>query len=144
MQPWVWWLVAAAVLALVEVGTTTLVVGMFAVAALGAAATDAVGGGSLAQALVFALTSVLMLGVVRPVARRHLRTPIETRTGVAALVGRRALVLDRVGPTSGRVKLGGEVWSARCYDPALVIEPGRSVEVVSIDGATAVVLESET
>ncbi len=144
MQSWIWWLVAAAVLGAVELGTATLVVGMFAVGALGAAGTGALGGGAIAQALVFSLVSLLMLVVVRPVARRHLRTPIETRSGVAALVGRQATVLLQIDGSGGQVKLAGEVWSARSYDPARVIAPGRTVDVVSIDGATAVVLESES
>lgn len=143
MEPWIWWLVAAAALALVEIGTTTLVVGMFAVGALGAAGTDALGGNILAQAVVFTLLSVLSLVVLRPLATSQLRVPIATRTGTEALIGRQAMVLERIDASGGRVKLGGEIWSARSYDPRLPIEPGRSVDVVSIDGATAVVLDSE-
>jgi membrane protein implicated in regulation of membrane protease activity len=87
--------------------------------------------------------SVAMLGVVRPVALRHLRQAPEERTGVAALVGRQAVVLERIDGHSGRVKLAGEVWSARSYDPSHAIEPGRTVDVVSIEGATAVVLDAD-
>jgi membrane protein implicated in regulation of membrane protease activity len=89
--------------------------------------------------------SVAGLAVVRPVALRHLRTPHAIRTGTAALVGERGLVIEPVSRDDGRVKVKGEVWSARTYDPhAAVIEAGRNVEIVQIDGATVVVYESET
>ncbi len=84
-----------------------------------------------------------MLAVVRPIALRHLRTPAAIRTGTDALVGSGAVALERVDANGGQVKLKGEVWSARTYDPHVVIEAGRNVEVVQIDGATAIVYESE-
>jgi membrane protein implicated in regulation of membrane protease activity len=68
-----------------------------------------------------------------------MQTP-ETRTGVAALVGSRAVVIERVDGDGGRVKLAGEVWSARSYDGHAVLEPGQSVDVIQIEGATALVL----
>jgi membrane protein implicated in regulation of membrane protease activity len=89
------------------------------------------------------VVAVAMLAVVRPVALRHLRTPLAIRTGTAALVGEHGLVLEPVDAHDGRVKVKGEVWSARSYDPSVRIEVGRSVEIVQIDGATAVVYESE-
>jgi membrane protein implicated in regulation of membrane protease activity len=96
----------------------------------------------LLQAVVAVVASAALLGVVRPIARRHLRTPLETRTGVAALVGRDALVIARVDAHSGQVKLGGEVWSARAFDDHDVIEPGERVQVAEIEGATALVYRS--
>ena len=140
---WYWWVVAALGLALAEITTVNLVFIMLAVGALGGALAALVTDSFLAQALVAAAVSLLMLGVVRPVAMRHLRQPIETRTGTAALVGRTAVVLERVDSQDGRVKIGGEVWSARSYDPGSVLEPGTAVAVVRIDGATAVVYPSE-
>jgi membrane protein implicated in regulation of membrane protease activity len=89
------------------------------------------------------VVAVGMLAVVRPIALRHLRTPLAIRTGTAALIGERGLVLEPVDGHNGRVKVKGEVWSARTYDPTTSIEPGRSVEIVEIDGATVVVYESE-
>ena len=76
-------------------------------------------------------------------ALRHLRTPLAIRTGTAALIGERGLVLEPVDGENGRIKLKGEVWSARAYDPSASIEAGRHVEIVQIDGATAIVYESE-
>ena len=70
-------------------------------------------------------------------------SPVAIRTGTAALIGQRGVVLEAVGAESGLVKLKGEVWSARSFDPHHTIEAGRHVDVVQIDGATAVVYESE-
>jgi membrane protein implicated in regulation of membrane protease activity len=140
---WYWWLLAALILALVEITTVNLIFIMLAAgAAVGALV--AVGSSSLiVESLGAAVASVLMLVVVRPVAMRHLRQPIEVRTGTAALIGAGGIVLDRVDSRDGRVKIGGEVWSARTFDPSAVLEPGTPVEVVRIDGAHAVVYASE-
>ena len=140
---WVAWVGLAVVLAIVEVTTLDLVFAMLAVGALAGAATGLVTDNVLLQALVALVVSVGMLFVVRPIALRHLRTPHALRTGVAALIGEKGLVLEAVDARDGRVKIKGEVWSARSFDPSCTIEPGRAVEVVQIDGATAVVYESE-
>lgn len=137
---WVWWVVAAVVLGIVEVTTLDLIFLMLAAGALAGAATALATDNVALQAIAALVVAVAMLGLVRPIALRHLRTPIETRTGVAALVGAKALVVERVDGHGGRVKLAGEVWSARSYDGETVLEPGASVDVVEIDGATALVL----
>jgi membrane protein implicated in regulation of membrane protease activity len=93
------------------------------------------------QLLVFALSSFASLGLLRPIARAHLRMPVAIRTGTAALEGARAVVLQRVDVDGGRVRIGGEEWSARAYMPDQVLEPGTQVEVVKIEGATALVYE---
>jgi len=79
--------------------------------------------------------------VLRPIARRHLRQPLALRTGTAALVGAKAVVVERVDTAGGRVKIGGEIWSARAFDESQVLEPGTRVEVAQIEGATALVYE---
>jgi membrane protein implicated in regulation of membrane protease activity len=140
---WVAWLGLAVVLGIVEVTSLDLVFAMIAVGALSGAATALVTGNLAVQVLVALAVSIGMLFVVRPIALNHLRTPRAIRTGVAALIGERGLVIEQVDEHSGRVKLKGEVWSARTYDPSHVIPAGKHVEVVEIDGATAVVYESE-
>ena len=140
---WVAWLGLAAALGLVEVATLDLLFLMLAAGALGGAAGAALGAPLVLRVLLALAVSVAMLGVVRPVALRHLRTPYESRTGVAALVGRQGVALERIDAHAGQVKLSGEVWSARAYDPHHVIEPGQTVDVVRIEGATAVVYASE-
>jgi membrane protein implicated in regulation of membrane protease activity len=137
---WAVWFLVAVLLGVVEVTTLDLTFAMLAVGALAAAGVSAAGAPFLLAVAVSLAVSVGMLAVVRPVALRHLRAGApELRTGVAALVGRQAVTLARVDGHSGQIKLAGEVWSARCYDPQQVIEPGSTVDVVQIDGATAVV-----
>ena len=141
---WAAWLGLAVLLGIVEVTTLDLTFAMVAAGALAGAATGLVTDNLVVQALVALVVAVAMLAVGRPVALRHLRTPLAIRTGTDALVGERGLVIEAVDGQTGRIKLKGEVWSARTYDPSTSIEAGRSVEIVQIDGATALVYESES
>jgi membrane protein implicated in regulation of membrane protease activity len=141
MQAWAFWLILAGVLVVGEVMSLGLVLGLIALGAFVAAAVALAGGPLALQLIAFAGGSVALLWLVRPIARAHLRTPRAIRTGTAALLGSRALVLERIDAHGGRVKIGGEVWSARAYDETQVIEPGTTVEVMKIEGATALVYE---
>jgi membrane protein implicated in regulation of membrane protease activity len=127
------------VLAVGEIFTLSFFLGPIAVAAVAAAIVSLVGAGLGIQWIVFIAVSLASLAVLRPIARRHLRTPGQIRTGTAALVGSRAVVLDRVDGDGGQVKIGGEVWSARSFDEDHVFEEGARVEVLQIKGATALV-----
>jgi membrane protein implicated in regulation of membrane protease activity len=141
MEEWVWWMVAAGVLAVGEIATLGFFLGPVAVAAVAAAIVALAGAGLAVQWIVFIAVSLASLAVLRPVAKRHLRTPGRIRTGTAALVGGRAVVLERVDRDGGQVKLAGEIWTARPYDDDESYEPGARVEVLKIDGATALVAE---
>jgi membrane protein implicated in regulation of membrane protease activity len=141
MDEWVWWMIAAGVLAVGEIATLGFFLGPIAIAAVTAAIVALAGGGLAVQWIVFIAVSLASLLVLRPVAKRHLRTPGQLRTGTAALIGRPAVVLERVDRDGGQVKLAGEVWSARSYDDDEAFEPGARVEVLKIDGATALVAE---
>jgi membrane protein implicated in regulation of membrane protease activity len=141
MDDWVWWMIAAGVLAVGEIATLGFFLGPIAVAATLAAIVALAGAGLAAQWIVFIAASLGSVLVLRPIARRHLKTPPSIRTGTAALVGGRAVVLERVDASGGQVKLGGEVWSARSYDEDDAFEPGTRVEVMKIEGATALVAE---
>jgi membrane protein implicated in regulation of membrane protease activity len=139
---WVIWIIAAVVLAVGEMLTMGLFLAPFAAGAVMAALVAGVGGGAVVSWGVFILTSLLLLLVVRPIARSHRRTPAPLRTGTAALVGGRAVVLERIANQEavGCVKLeNGEVWTARSYDDDDVFDIGERVEVVEIRGATALV-----
>ena len=135
------WIIAAGGLAAGEVLTMGFFLGPIGLAALVAAVIALVGGGTAIQLIAFIAAAVASLGLIRPVARRHLRTPARIRTGAAALIGARAVVLERVDADGGKVKIGGEVWSARAYDEDRVLDPGTRVEVMQIEGATALVSE---
>ena len=139
MNAWVWWLVLAGVLIVGEMLTTTLLLGMVAVGAVAAAVASLLGGNFVLQVAAFAVVSLAMLLVARPVARKHLRTPVKLRSGVAALVGTDAEVLAEVDGRDGRVKISGETWSARSADGMSVFSPGDTVRVIGISGATALV-----
>jgi membrane protein implicated in regulation of membrane protease activity len=143
MGIWVFWLIVAAVLGLVEIVTTTLAFGLVAVAALVGAAVGFAGGDLALQFGAFAVTAGVGLGIARPLAMRHIRQPPLLRTGTAALVGRSAYVLDEVTALGGRVRIGGEEWSARPYDETLTIPKGSTVDVFQIEGATALVYPRE-
>jgi membrane protein implicated in regulation of membrane protease activity len=141
MEEWVWWMIAAGVLAVGEIATLGFFLGPIAVAATLAAVVALAGAGLAAQWIVFIAASLGSVLVLRPIARRHLKTPPRIRTGTAALAGGRAIVLERVDANGGQVKIGGEVWSARSYDEEDAFEPGMRVEVMKIEGATALVAE---
>ena len=139
MVAWIVWLIVAAVLAVAELVTFTFALGLIAVGACVAAAAAAFDLGLPFQLLAFVIASVAGLGLVLPIARRHIKQPPLLRTGPAALVGRPAHVLEEVNGRGGRVRIGGEVWSARSYDETLVIPVGADVDVMQIEGATALV-----
>jgi membrane protein implicated in regulation of membrane protease activity len=142
MPAWVIWAIVAVLLAVGELATPGLFfLGPVALAAVASAVVAAIGGGAVIQLIVFIVGALASLATIRPVVRRHLHMPARLRTGTAALVGARALVLERIDAHGGRVRIGGEVWSARSFDESQVIEPGTSVEVVKIEGATALVYE---
>jgi len=142
MAGWLAWSIAAALLAVGEVFTPGMFfLGPVALAAVASAVAAAVGGAVWLQLVVFIAGSTASLGLLRPIARAHLHMPVAIRTGAAALEGGHALVLQRVDANGGRVRIGGEEWSARAYMPDQVIEPGTQVEIVKIEGATALVYE---
>jgi membrane protein implicated in regulation of membrane protease activity len=138
---WIAWLVAAIALVGAEMVSLDLFLAMLGIGALAGMLVALFGGPFLLQVLAAAVVALLMILFVRPLAVRHLRPP-ATATGVDALVGKEALVLDHVDQLRGRVKIGGEVWSARS-EGAGAYQPGAWVTVQRIDGATAVVTDGD-
>jgi membrane protein implicated in regulation of membrane protease activity len=142
MPAWLIWALAAVLLTIGEIVTPGLFfLGPVALAAVAAAVAAAVGLGVVVQLLVFIGGSLASVALLRPIARRHLHMPVAVRTGAAALEGAKAVVVQRVDANGGRVRIGGEEWSARAYMDDQVLEPGTRVEVVKIEGATALVYE---
>ena len=155
---WLWWIGAALVLGVIETLTVDLTFLMLAGGAVGGAIAAALGTSFLVQAVVFAAVSTLLLAAVRPWAKwQLLSTTPDMRTNASALIGREATALTVIDERGGRVRLGGEEWSARLVEsrptPAqrgygapvqafagpTRIEPGTDVRVTAIDGAIAVV-----
>ena len=143
MDSWIVWLIVAAVLGVAELLTTTLAFGLIAVAALAAAVVGAFHLSFALQLVAFAVAAGAGLGFVRPIAIKHVKQPPVLRTGVAALVGRSAIVLEEVTEHGGRVRIDGEEWSSRPYDESLVIPVGTKVDVMQIKGATVLVYPRE-
>jgi membrane protein implicated in regulation of membrane protease activity len=142
-MPWIAWVITAVALGAAEYFTLTLAFGLLAAAALVAAVVAGVGGSLLAQVLAFAIAGGVGLLIVRPIARRQMTHPSLVREGSYALVGKKAMVIEEVTGTQGLIKLSGEVWSARALDENHVIPAGALVDVMEIEGATAIVYPRE-
>ncbi|MEE6296525.1 NfeD family protein [Georgenia wangjunii] len=137
---WLWWLGGALVLGVIEMLTVDLLFLMFAGGALAATGVALLGAPFWAQVLTFSVVSTVLLAGVRPWALRRMKaTTPDEMTNVAAHVGRTAEVIMDVTERAGRVKLTGEVWTARVDRPGDVLPTGTTVRVVRIEGATAVV-----
>ncbi len=136
---WVAWLALALTLGAVEVATVDLIFLMLAGGALAGAAASAFGLGLPLQIIVAVVVATALMGVVRPKMAQRLIGGEPAVLGAAAHVGQRAVVLEAVTANDGRVKIGGETWSARAAEGSGPIDAGRTVQVVAIDGATAIV-----
>jgi membrane protein implicated in regulation of membrane protease activity len=138
---WATWLGIAVVLAVVEIMSLDLVLLMFAVGALAAAAAAGLGAPVWVTIPLFALVSLALVFLVRPPIVAKLHAGPTLQTGHANLVGAIAVVVEPVDWRSGRVQLRGELWSARTVGD-VVVDTGAEVLVTQIDGATAVVAPS--
>lgn len=136
---WVVWAAAMVLLGVAEMLSLDFVLIMLAVGAGAGAVSSLVSPSIWVDLAVAAVVAVGMLALVRPSLVKRLHSGPELTTGHSALVGRKAVVLETVDEHAGRVKLAGEVWTARAFDPDIRIETGAQVEVYAIDGATVVV-----
>ncbi len=142
MEIWIVWLVLACLLGLGEMHQGGFYLAPFALGAGLATIVALLGVGAALSGIVFLASSGIVFATLRPVARRHRRMPPSIRTGAAALVGKHALVLERIANEEGVgcVRIDSEVWTARSYDEDEVIDAGERVDVVEIRGATALVM----
>lgn len=138
MPDWGWWVLGAVVLLGVEALSLDLVFASLAVGAVAGAVAAALGMPLLGQVLVGGAVAILSMLMLRPLGLRILKTE-GTTTNVQALIGAGALVVERVDARGGRVKIGGEIWSARTARPGTAFGAGEDLHVVAIEGATAVV-----
>jgi membrane protein implicated in regulation of membrane protease activity len=141
MDLWVWWLIAGVAFAVGEMAIMGFFLAPFAGGSFAAALFALAGAGTAVSVVVFVVITSLLFLFVRPVARRHIHQPAETRTGTAALIGRSGIVLERIANDEGVgcVKIDGDVWTARSFMDDETYEPGTRVQVVEIRGATALV-----
>ena len=137
---WAAWLVLAVALGAAEMISLDLVLLMLAVGAVVGALVAVAGLPFVLQVLLAAGGATAMLALVRPNLIRRLHSGPDLVTGHNRLVGQQGVVTEELSAhTTGRVKVGGEVWSAAPYDESLTIAPGAVVEVFAIRGATAYV-----
>ncbi len=137
---WAAWLALAVALAGAELLTLDLILIMLATGATAGMLTSFATDSVVAQVLVALGVAVGMLAVVRPSLARRMQGGPELALGNATLIGYRTVTLQAITATApGQIKINGEVWTAKPYDDTLIIEPGRTVEVLEIRGATAYV-----
>ncbi len=141
---WLWWVGAALALGIVEIFVLDIVMLIFIAGALGGAVAAAFGAPVWVQVVVACATAVLFAFTAWPWLKRKIRDRVPLQpTNADAQVGRRGIVVSDVTETGGRIKLTGEVWTARLEDDGLpgspVVPVGAEVSVLRIDGATAVV-----
>jgi membrane protein implicated in regulation of membrane protease activity len=136
---WLAWVGIALALGAIELASVDFVFLMLAGGALAGALAAVLGVPVVGQVLVSLAVAALALLLVRPVIKRQFTVQDAQGIGTAAQIGRSALVLSTVTENDGRIKLGGETWTARTAPDAAACLPGQEVRVVSIEGATAIV-----
>jgi membrane protein implicated in regulation of membrane protease activity len=137
---WAAWLGIAMLLTIAELASLDLVLVMLATGALAGMVTSFATDSVTAQVLVAVAASIAMLAVVRPGLARRLHGGPELVLGAATLIGKQTVTPVRLSAGEpGQLKIAGELWRAEPYDETLVIEPGETVEVLQIRGATAYV-----
>lgn len=137
MEASAWWFVIAALLGIVLVFTVEITFAMLAVGALVAGVAMLLGVPWPFGILIFALVSAVLTFALRKPMMRKFKSEAPVTTGTAALVGEKARAIDKVTTTSGRVKLKGEVWTARTREGEVAED--AYARVVAIEGATAIV-----
>ncbi|HET7071269.1 MAG TPA: NfeD family protein [Nocardioides sp.] len=137
---WAAWLALAVALGVAEMVSLDLILLMLAVGAVVGALVALAGLPFLLQALLAAGGAAAMLALVRPNLIRRLHAGPDLVQGHDRLVGQQGVVTEQLSAQApGRVKVGGEIWSAAPYDETQTIQPGAVVEVFAIRGATAYV-----
>ena len=137
---WLVWIGIAVGLMLLQLLSMDMVLLMFAGGALAGGLVSALGGNLTLQVVVFGVVSAALLVTLRPWLLKYLRQRVTlVETNVQALIGKPAVVVSEVSSLAGRVKLQGEVWSARTESGQMLLPNGTAVKVLRIDGATAVV-----
>lgn len=141
------WLIAAGLLFLGELLVADMSLLMLGTAAAITAGVAVVDIPVWAEILVFGVASVALILAIRPMLRRRLlKNSQEHKFDDSELTGKRAEVIEPVSDqaqSGGMVRVAGELWSARSANPGDKYSAGESVQVLSIDGTTAVVWKNK-
>ncbi|CAM3874906.1 NfeD family protein [Nocardioides zeicaulis] len=137
---WETWLALAIALGVAEMFSLDLILAMLAAGAVVGMVAALVGLPFEITLLAAVASSVAMIALVRPSVVKRLHSGPELSLGHGKLVGTRGMVTEEItGLNAGRIKAGGEIWTALPYDENLRIAPGETVEILQIKGATAYV-----
>ncbi len=135
MEVWHIWVIVALLFVIVEIFTTGFAVMCISFGCLFGAAASALEWDIKWQLLAFAVGTVLAFMTVRPLVYKFFyKKGQEVKTNAEALVGRRAIVTERIEGElhPGRVKIDGDDWKAVC-ESAEPIEVGAAVEITAIN-----------
>ena len=137
---WVFWLIAAGIFFIIEMATIGFLVFWLGIGALLAMVTSFVTDSIFIQALVFVVTSTLLLIFTRPLVDKFIKTPKELKTNAYSIIGKKAIVISKINNIEGvgQIKIDGDVWSAKSFDDEDIPED-TEVEITEIDGVKAVV-----
>jgi membrane protein implicated in regulation of membrane protease activity len=144
VEPVFYWIIAAVILGAIELFTGTLVLAMVGVGAVLAGIGAAIGAPFWLQAVLFGAGSFASIVGLRPFLKQALESDrgadrTSNAFGMRAIEGAEARVLTKVDTSGGLVEIHGDNWTAFPLEPDQVLEPGESVTVVEIKGATVIV-----
>ena len=142
---WVFWLIAAGVFFIIEMATIGFLVFWLGIGALLAMVTSFVTDSIFIQALVFVITSTLLLIFTRPLVNKFIKTPKELKTNAYSIIGKKAIVISKINNVEGvgQIKIDGDVWSAKSFNDEDIPED-TEVEITEIDGVKAVVKKNNS
>lgn len=135
MEMYLYWLIAAIVLVIVEICTVAFGSICFAIGAGFSALAAGLGANFTWQIVIFAVVSILTFIFLRPVFLRFLdKKSKDVKTNAEALVGRKGIVSERIDHEkhTGRVAIDGDDWKA-VSENGEIIEKGTEVEIVKLD-----------
>lgn len=142
---WVFWLIAAGIFFIIEMATIGFLVFWLGIGALLAMITSFITDNIFIQALVFVITSTLLLIFTRPLVNKFIKIPKEIKTNAYSIIGKKGIVISKINNIegTGQIKMDGEIWSAKSATDKDIPE-NTEVEIVEIDGVKAVVKEASS
>lgn len=133
------WIGAILLAIIIELFATSFLVAPFALGGMAALGSLLLISNSLLlQLIVFILFTTIGFLLFYPLNRKLQRSN-STKTNTQALLGKEALSISSITENGGQIKLNGEIWTAKSWLENEIIENENKVEVVKIEGATAIV-----